>query len=160
MHHRIPITLLVSSGLMLAGMTPLLATDSTHAPPTPAGRLAALTVQVTGFRHDRGITRIALFRDARGFPDHAALAFRTHSAVIANGRAVVDFVDLPVGDYAVGVFHDENANGRLDTNWLGIPLEGYGVSNNPRRRTGAPSFNVARFRLETPALTLSITLNY
>ena len=160
MHHRTPITLILGAGLMFAGLTALLATDSTNTPPTPAGRLATLTVRVTGFRNDQGIARITLFRDARGFPDHAELAFRTNSAVIANGQAVVDFVGTPFGDYAIGVLHDENDNGRMDTNRLGIPREGYGVSNNPRRRTGAPSFNAALFRLENPARTLSITLNY
>ena len=160
MHHRTPITLIVGAGLMLAGLAALLATDSTNTPPTPAGRLATLTVRVTGFRNGKGIAQISLFRDARGFPDHAELAFRTNSAVITNGQAVVDFVDTPFGDYAIGVLHDENGNGRMDTNWLGIPLEGYGASNNPRSRTGAPSFNAALFRLDTPALTLSIPLNY
>lgn len=115
---------------------------------------------MTGFRNDRGIARITLFRDSKGFPDNAALAFQTHSAVITNGHSVVVFDDTPVGDYAIGVLHDENDNGRMDTNWLGIPIEGYGASNNPRGRTSAPSFKSALFKLAHGGLTLSITINY
>ena len=55
MHHRTPITLILGAGLMFAGLTALLATDSTNTPPTPAGRLATLPVRVTGFRNDQGI---------------------------------------------------------------------------------------------------------
>jgi len=115
---------------------------------------------MTGFRNDRGNALITLFRDSKGFPDNAALAFRTHSAVITNGQTVVDFDDTPVGNYAIGVLHDENDNGRMDTNWLGIPIEGYGASNNPRNRTSAPSFKSALFKLAPPGLTLVITIHY
>ena len=121
---------------------------------------ATITVRISGFRNERGIARITLFRDSKGFPDNAALAFQSRSAVITNGQSVVDFEGAPFGDYAIGVLHDENENGRMDTNWLGRPLEGYGASNNPRNRISGPSFKSALFRFTPPSLTLSITLNY
>ncbi|MEI6787425.1 MAG: DUF2141 domain-containing protein [bacterium] len=121
---------------------------------------ATITVRISGFRNERGIARVTLFRDSKGFPDKAALAFQSRSAVITNGQSVVNFEGTPVGDYAIGVLHDENENGRMDTNWLGRPLEGYGASNNPQNRVSAPSFKSSLFKVSPPSLTLSIILNY
>jgi uncharacterized protein (DUF2141 family) len=56
--------------------------------------------------------------------------------------------DLPAGDYAVVARHVDNTNKPLDRNRLGIPVEQWGMSNNPPYRVAAPSFEAARFRLE------------
>lgn len=54
------------------------------------------------------------------------------------------FADLPAGDYAIKLFHDENSNGQLDSNMMGLPKEGYGFSNNAGR-FGPASFEEAKF---------------
>jgi uncharacterized protein (DUF2141 family) len=51
--------------------------------------------------------------------------------------------------YAVMVFHDENSNGKLDKNILGIPKEGYGASNNLARKMRPPTFDEARFSISS-----------
>jgi len=51
--------------------------------------------------------------------------------------AQVAFTDLHDGVYAVSVFHDENENQKLDKDFVGIPKEGYGASNNPKKRWSA-----------------------
>jgi uncharacterized protein (DUF2141 family) len=56
-------------------------------------------------------------------------------------------VDLPAGEYAVSVFLDENGNGRLDQNVIGIPKERFGFSNNPRILTGPPSYRDCAVRV-------------
>jgi uncharacterized protein (DUF2141 family) len=58
------------------------------------------------------------------------------------------FEGLKPGTYAVSVLHDENANGRLETNFLGIPREGAGISNNASPEFSAPRFNDAAFQLK------------
>ena len=65
--------------------------------------------------------------------------------------------ELPAGVYAVGVFHDLNANNRLDTNLFGIPTEQFGFSNNAVGRFGPPSFEAASIQVSSPA-SLSIEL--
>jgi len=60
----------------------------------------------------------------------------------------------------MAVIHDENMNGKLDTNWLGIPKEGYGFSNNARGVAGAPSFSAASFQYEGGSLDLTMTMHY
>lgn len=69
------------------------------------------------------------------------------------------FKNLESGSYAVALFHDKNSNEKLDTNFIGIPKEGFGFSNNPRVLTGPPSFNKASFELKTNSkLTKTIKL--
>jgi uncharacterized protein (DUF2141 family) len=90
-----------------------------------------------------------LFQSVEGFPGDASKALRTEPAKIdpqtLTAQAV--FFGIPQGTYAVMVFHDENGNGKLDKNMVGIPKEGYGASNNPAKRMRAPTFDEARFSL-------------
>ncbi len=92
------------------------------------------------------MVRLCLVRDAAQFPDCGHGAEGHKLSIAAADARPIRFADLPSGDYALAVIHDENANGRLDT-MLGIPREGVGFSRNPPIRTGRPSFAQARFRL-------------
>jgi uncharacterized protein (DUF2141 family) len=65
-----------------------------------------------------------------------------------TGRAqTIVFADLPPGLYAVVVFHDANDDGRFNKGILGMPMEPYGISNNPRAFATAPDFAAAAVRL-------------
>ena len=79
---------------------------------------------------------------------------------IRDSQARCDFEDIPPGTYALAVVHDENFNGKLDTNFLGIPTEGYGFSNDATAALGAPSFSAASFSYDGQNLDLTIGLNY
>jgi len=69
------------------------------------------------------------------------------------------FTNLPAGIYAISVFHDENMNQKLDKNFVGVPKEGYGASNNPKKKMGPPTFEEANFQLNG-AQSLEIKLSY
>jgi uncharacterized protein (DUF2141 family) len=69
-----------------------------------------------------------------------------------NGRVAYTFEALPSGTYAIKLFHDINDNQKLDSNWLGIPREPFGFSNNPRVRFGPPDFDATRFDLPSGKL--------
>jgi uncharacterized protein (DUF2141 family) len=79
---------------------------------------------------------------------------------VRQTRARCDFADIPPGTYALAVFHDENMNGQLDTNRLGIPTEGYGFSNDVKGVFGAPAFSAASFAYDGRTLELTISLRY
>jgi len=79
---------------------------------------------------------------------------------VRNTEARCDFEDIPPRTYALTVIHDENMNGKLDTNWLGIPTEGYGFSNDAKALLGAASFSAASFRYAGGTLDLTISLHY
>ena len=87
----------------------------------------------------------AIFDSSAQFPKGTAV--KTGSVAIAGQREISADVDLPAGEYAISVFLDENNNGKLDQNMLGIPRERFGFSNNPRILTGAPSYRDCAVRV-------------
>jgi uncharacterized protein (DUF2141 family) len=105
---------------------------------------------------------VALFRDGKGFPNDASQAVHTQAADIdpQTLSAQVVFADLRAGVYAVSVFHDENMNERLDKNFMGVPKEGYGASNNPKKKMGPPNFNEAKFQLSGTEQSVEMKLMY
>ncbi|MBU3937857.1 MAG: DUF2141 domain-containing protein [Proteobacteria bacterium] len=62
---------------------------------------------------------------------------------VRDTQACCNFEDIVPGRYAFAVIHDESMNGKLDTNSLGVPTEGYGFSNDAKTWLGAPSFSAA-----------------
>ena len=95
---------------------------------------------------------------SRGFPSHSAQALRTLRLPVEGIACVFSFSNLPPGAYAVAVYHDENGNGRLDTNLLGLPTERYGFSNNARRILFFPPSFAARFTVSALGTTISVRL--
>jgi len=126
-------------------------------PPAPTGDLE---VRVSGLRSANGLLLVSLFDAAEGFPDAADRALQTRTAVLNKGLDPFRFSGLPHGAYAVAVLHDENGNGKMDVNFLGIPKEGAGASNNPEPRMGPPSYEECRFALNSDRLALDIDLVY
>jgi uncharacterized protein (DUF2141 family) len=122
----------------------------------------SLTVHVTGARNSKGKIRAALFQDSKGFPNDPSRAVQTQAADIdpQTLSAQIAFTDLREGVYAVSVFHDENMNQKLDKNFVGIPKEGYGASNNPKKKMGPPSFEETRFQLSGAQQSVEIKLIY
>jgi len=118
-------------------------------------------VQVLNIRNSTGTVDCALFDAPEGFPIEV-LRSATNVMVIKvrHTQARCDFEDIPPGTYALAVIHDENMDGKLDTNWLGIPTEGYGFSNDPKSSFGAPSFAAASFAYDGRSLELTIGLKY
>jgi uncharacterized protein (DUF2141 family) len=119
-----------------------------------------ITVTATNFRNAKGMAGIALFASEEGFPPDAQQALRTARVEIAAGEARTTFDRVPPGNYAIAVFHDENDNNRLDANWLGVPREGWGVSNNVRGQRGPPRFDEASFELRDQDITIEVKIGY
>jgi uncharacterized protein (DUF2141 family) len=82
-------------------------------------------MQILNIRNSTGTVDCALFDAPEGFPIEV-LRSATNVMVIKvrHTQARCDFEDIQPGTYALAVIHDENRNGKLDTNWLGIPTEG------------------------------------
>jgi len=118
-------------------------------------------VQILDIKNSIGAVACALFEAPEGFPTEFL-----HSATnimiikVRDTQARCDFLDIPPGTYALAVIHDENMDGKLGTNWMGIPKEGYGFSNDAKALMGAPSFQAASFPYDGRNLDLTISLNY
>ena len=125
-------------------------------PPCPG-----IHVKILNIRNNNGPVACALFESPDGFPTEY-LHFATNIMVIKvrDKQARCDFLDVPPGTYALAVVHDENMNSKLDTNWLGVPTEGYGFSNDAEAMLSAPSFSAASFPYDGKDLALTISLNY
>lgn len=107
-------------------------------------RPAALVVHVDGLPDDAGTVSCGLFVDAAGFPDDETRAITQRQPAL-RGATVCRFDDVPAGLAAVAVSHDRNGNGRLDKNFLGIPREPWGVSNDVRPSLRPPRHAEAAF---------------
>lgn len=120
---------------------------------------ATVTAQVSGIRSDKGLVLAALFCKEDGFPD-GNKACRRAATKISNGKAKVVFTNVPPGVYAVSLIHDENSNRKLETNWIGIPDEGVGVSRNATGTMGPPDYEDASFRVRDKSILLRIRMFY
>jgi uncharacterized protein (DUF2141 family) len=115
-----------------------------------------LIVEVKSIPNSRGNIFIGLFRPKDEFPVFGKQYIG--KIIPVSGRKLsYSFNELAEGKYAVAVFHDENKNGKLDKNYLGIPVEAYGFSNNARRTFSAPSFEEAEINVKSDVI-ISISL--
>ncbi len=122
-----------------------------------------LTVVIKGFKSDKGDVRIHLYCDeSEGFPTKPINACQRKVAYVKNGEVRVTFKSLLYGEYAFTVHHDENANGKMDTKLLGMPDEGYGVSNDAKGviGVGPPSWKDGKFTLGKRLVTKIVKMNY
>ncbi|MBN1524560.1 MAG: DUF2141 domain-containing protein [Spirochaetales bacterium] len=119
-----------------------------------------IQVTISGLRTAKGKVLCTLYNKADGYPMEEKKALKAAEADIRDGKAVFVFSDLPYGTYAVSVFHDENANYKLDTGLFGIPTEGLGASNDAKGSFGPPQFKDAKVELSGPELILKITMVY
>jgi uncharacterized protein (DUF2141 family) len=100
-----------------------------------------LTVEVENVRNAQGVVGVLVFNTAQGWPEQFSAALRAEARAAHNGVVEITVPDLQAGDYAVVALHDENTNQHLDCDWLGIPVEQWGMSNNPPYRFTAPLFD-------------------
>jgi uncharacterized protein (DUF2141 family) len=119
-----------------------------------------IVVKIAGLRNDKGQVLCALFSSAADFPKNPAKAAALTKSSISNRQAVCQFGGVAPGTYAVSVVHDENSNGKLDTNFIGIPKEGVGASRNAPGHFGPPKFAAAAFSFPGGKLELNITVIY
>ena len=117
-----------------------------------------ITVTIDGIRNSSGSLGVALFNEDSEFPDDGGF-MNEEVSLNSSGSYEVTFEDLPAGDYAVAVMHDENDNGDLDFNEYGMPLEGFGFSNDAMGNQGPPEFDEAAFTADKDT-DVTVTLLY
>ncbi len=118
-----------------------------------------LIITVRDIRSSDGDIRISIYSSADSFlVDGQTAATRTLSA--QEGDVEVVFADLMPGTYAAAAFHDENRSGDFDTNFIGIPREGYGFSNGAQARLGPPDFEDASVSLSQIGSETDLSLTY
>lgn len=117
-----------------------------------------LEVRIDGLRNSRGVVQACLGSNPRFFPDCSRDPTALKLKIPASSQQL-RFTNIVPGRYALTLFHDENANLRLDM-VLGIPREGFGFSRNPKIRFGAPKFGQVDIELGPTVRRESIRMQY
>ena len=118
---------------------------------------ADLSVVVKPVRSDQGHISVAVYDNSKNFLMVGRQIASADVSPVVDSTTIV-FMGLTPGNYAVAAFYDENGSGEFDTNFLGVPVEGYGFSNGAEAFLGPPSF-AALVVLERSAWT-EIRLSY
>lgn len=101
---------------------------------------SSLTVMVDGLKNQKGQICFSLFASSQGFPSSGDRALQANCVRVKSTPIEITFDNLQAGSYAVAVIHDANSDRTLNRNFLGIPTEGFGFSQNPIIQTGPPKF--------------------
>src|SRR6266851_1605425 len=126
------------------------------APPAWAARII---VTVDGLHSNQGNIFVGLYASPAKFLQgnqcDASLKVKA-----STGPVTVAFDNLPPGTYAVGAYHDENGNDHLDTNLVGLPIEGYALSNGVRAILSKPTFQQAAFTVGAEDKPVALHIRY
>ena len=107
----------------------------------------SLSIEIQGVKSSSGTINIAIYNQADGFLKFDDV-FKAERVAANKESTQFTITDLPNGEYAVAIFHDENANDKLDTNWLGIPKESIAFSNAKIKTFGPPSYKECAFNMD------------
>lgn len=114
-----------------------------------------IVVNVSNISSNEGTISIALYDSESNF---LKKPFEGKRIEIEDNTCTVTFKNVPEGTYAIALYHDENGNGKMDTNFMHIPKEDYGCSNNARGFMGPPKWEDAKFELKQENVTQLIEL--
>ncbi|WP_191755862.1 DUF2141 domain-containing protein [Komarekiella delphini-convector] len=142
--------------LLLATLMSLSLAETVHAEQT-----ATLTIAVNGIRHQKGEICFRVFANEEGFPLSDTSEVQSGCAKITGNSVKKVFSGLKPGAYAVAVVDDQNGDRKLNTDFFGIPKEGFGISKNPTVsiQTGTPKFRDASVAVSKNT-TLNIVMKY
>ena len=119
---------------------------------------STINVEISHIKNQKGSLVIGLYNIEETFP----IKTKEYRSLILDANATIlkgQFKNIPNGTYAIALFHDENSNEIMDKNFLGIPKEGYGFSNNVKAIFSAPLFDEAKFELNE-TIDIKIEMNY
>lgn len=123
-------------------------------------RISDMTIIIKGLKNNHGKVFAHLFKVDTGFPKDSENAFVWDTASINGTTAIIYFYNIPYGTYALTSHHDENNNDKMDRNLLGMPTEGFGLSNNVKILFSVPDFEECSFSVDSSKKTIIIYTKY
>jgi uncharacterized protein (DUF2141 family) len=115
-------------------------------------------LSVVGFESDEGKAMIALINSEESYSE-TGVNFKSIALDIEDQKTEWNIDELPFGEYAIKLYHDENGNKKMDRNILGIPSEDYGFSNNATGSFGPAKYEDAKFNFNTSGQKHEINLD-
>ena len=125
--------------------------------PVVAWSQGSIEVKVTEIRDEKGDIRVGLFKNEDTF---LKKAIEGKVVKASKDGVTVVFENVPEGDYAVSVLHDENGNGEMDSNVVGMPKEGFAFGNNAMGTFGPPSFEKAKVSVKNGRVRQELKMKY
>lgn len=122
--------------------------------------LGNLTYQFSHLPSTKGVVRVVLYNKSDQFLSEKGWCRADSAYVKSDGSAEVKITGLPFGNYAAALYLDENQNGVIDRNLMGVPTEAYGFSNNVRAKWNVPGFEKAAFLFQNNIQTVPGTVQY
>jgi uncharacterized protein (DUF2141 family) len=129
-------------------------------PSAEAGYTGNLEIKLNSLRNTKGRVCLTVFSGPKGFPGGGKGSNLKYSRCAAASSGTVLFSNLPLGNYAIAAIHDSNSDGKLNTNSLGVPSEGFGFSNNPPLRFGPASFADSQVFVSGTKTVVQIQMRY
>ena len=121
-----------------------------------------LILIIDSIKNNKGNIRIHLYNYERAkyFPKKTDNCFRLKVGNIVNGKCVVSFENLEYDTYCLSVHHDENTNESMDLTFLGLPKEGWGISNNVKLWFRLPKFDECSFKIDSDTKIINVNMRY
>lgn len=117
-------------------------------------------ITITNIRSDKGVIRLALYDYPDQFPHQPARSFTFEKTMLKDGTMEVLLIDIPPGTYAISLLDDEDGDNSMNYNFLRMPREGYGFSNNARPGLKSPPFDKCSFQTGEGNTRLEIEMQY
>ena len=124
--------------------------------PIPAKQdSAVLRVKVSNIEENKGEVFVWIFNSEQSYMKQE---YAKKVVPVKSVNDLIAEIKLPIGRYAISVYHDVNGDGELTTNFFGIPKEPYGFSNNPKTTIGPAKYDQAVFDFEHDRQEIAIIL--
>ena len=101
-----------------------------------------LTIEVTITKYNKGTIMMALYNSS---DTYMKTSYKASKQEVVDNKAILTFQNIEKGTYAFSMFHDVNDNQKMDKNFMGIPKEPYGFSNDKKGKFGPPDFEKVQF---------------
>jgi uncharacterized protein (DUF2141 family) len=120
-------------------------------------KTGTLTILITGIENNKGNIQVGLFNSEDSYKGEKE-KYKGAVIKVKNKKVIWILKDISYGTYAIKAFHDENSDNKLNTNFIGIPTEKFGFSNNPSILMGAPSYSKTKFVFDLVNAKIEIKL--
>lgn len=115
-----------------------------------------LAIKISNIEKIKGEIKVGVFNTETNFLKEGH-AIKNYSVKVENNTAVLTITDLPKGEYAITMYHDQNSDNECNRNFIGIPKEPYGFSNNIKPKMSAPKYKDCKFTfLENKTLLINL----
>jgi uncharacterized protein (DUF2141 family) len=129
-------------------------------PVVVSGQSAALTIEITNIRFEKGWIRLGLYNHPDQFPANPSKTYDYQKTSLKEGIMEIILDDILPGNYVISLLDDVNGNDQMDYRLIKIPGEGFGFSNNVKPRLRHPPYDHCSFQIPEGQSMIRIEMQY